>query len=285
MNTKNKKPMTMLLFIIALSMVDVMASAAVAAAFSIVPNQQSTLLSSTSTISSPSSSSKHTIHLISLPPKDDKYKLPGEALVRECWRWKDSALGDGRDYFVPRPRALRAFQSLILGMEIDVSGVAGSPVDVILSMPSSSSSKSTISLSSTTNDDLFLPDNHASCSFSFKVVECVTLSNCARFETILVLEEQKRLDTLDADPNITLAFTDIAGKYTVAQCLLQQISSQRSKGTSLLQKTGLTSWLDLPGAVDVDLDNNLSDKQLSEINQLAQRLTSIEGAFNISSHL
>ena len=263
----------------------VMASAAIVA-FSLAPNQQSTLLSSTSTISSPSSS-KHTIHLISLPPKDDKFKLPGEALVRECWRWKDSTLGDGRDYFVPRPRALQAFQSLFLGMEIDVSGVAGSPVDVILSMPSSSSisSKSTTSLSTTTNDDLFLPDNHASCSFSFKVVECVTLSNCARFETILVLEEQQRLDTLDADTNITLAFSNIAGKHAVAYRLLQQISSQRSKGTSLLQKTGLTSWLDLPGAVDVDLDNNLSDKQLSEINQLAQRLTSIEGAFNISSHL
>lgn len=265
----------MVLFIIALSMVGlpVMASSSAVAAFS-----------ATSTISSPSSS-KHTIHLISLPPKDDKYKLPGEALVRECWRWKDSTLGDGRDYFVPRPRALKAFQSLFLGMEIDVSGVAGSPVDVILSMPSSSiSSKSTISLSTTTNYDLFLPDNHASCSFSFKVVECVTVSNCARFETILVLEEQQRLDTLDADPN-TVAFSDIAGKHAVAYRLLQQISSQRSKGTSLLQKTGLASWLDLPGAVDVDLDNNLSDKQLSEINQLAQRLTSIEGAFNISSHL
>ena len=294
----------MLLFIIALPMVGlpVMASAAVAA-FSVAPNQQhlvSTLSvvasnnlsnngrSTPSTILSSPSSFKHAIHLISLPPKDDKYKLPGEALVRECWRWKDSTLGDGRDYFVPRPRALQAFQSLFLGMEVDViSGVAGSPVDVRLSMPSSSSSKSTISLSTTTttNVDLFLPDNHASCSFSFKVVECVTLSNCARFETILVLEEQQRLDTLDVDPNITLAFSDIAGKHAVAYRLLQQISSQRSKGTSLLQKTGLTSWLDLPGAVDVDLDNNLSDKQLSEINQLAQRLTSIEGAFNISSHL
>jgi hypothetical protein len=100
-----------------------------------------------------------------------------------------------------------------------------------------------------------------------------------------VLEEQQRLDTLDVDPNITLVFSDIAGKHAVAYRLLQQMSSQRSKRTSLLQKTGLTSWLDLPGAVDVDLDNNLSDKQLSETNQLAQRLTSIEGAFNISSHL
>jgi hypothetical protein len=277
----------MLLFMIAFSIIGlpVMASAAVVA-FSVAPNQQSSTLlsSSTSTISSPSSS-KHTIHLISLPPKDDKFKLPGEALVRECWRWKDSTLGDGRDYFVPRPRALRAFQTLFLGMEFDViSGVAGSPLDVRLSMPSSSP-KSTISLSTTTNDGLFLPDNHASSSFSFRVVECVTVSNCARFETILVLEEQQRLDTLAVDPNITQAISDIAGKHAVAYRLLQQLSSQRSKGTSLLQKTGLTSWLDLPGAVDVDLDNNLSDKQLSEINQLAQRLTSIEGAFNISSHL
>ena len=230
--------------------------------------------------------SPHTLNLFSLPPKDDKYKLPGETLVRECWKWKDSILGDGRDYFVPKPKALKAFQSLFLGMVIDVVCIDKnnecSPVEVILSMPSSDSTVR-LPLSSRV-DPLF--DQCATCSCTFEVVECVALSNCARFETIFVLEEQQQQTNIDLTQNITLC-ADIAGRYLTAYRLQQQISSQRTKSSSLLERAGLTTWLDLPGAVNTEsnLDNNLSDKQCSEIISLAQRLSSMDGALNLSSHL
>jgi hypothetical protein len=228
----------------------------------------------------------YTLNLFSLPPKDDKYKLPGEALVRECWRWKDSILGDGRDYFVPKPKALKAFQSLFLGMLIDVvcsidKNNEYSPLEVILSMQSS---ESTVRLSLSSRMDSLSDDHSETCSFTFKVVECVALSNCARFETIFVLEEQQT--SVDLIQNIT-KWSDIAGRYATAYRLQQQISSQRTKSSSLLERAGLASWLDLPEAVATqsNLDNNLSDKQCSEIIQLAQRLSSIDGALNLSTHL
>ena len=229
----------------------------------------------------------HTLNLFSLPPKDDNYKLPGEALVRECWRWKDSKLGDGRDFFVPKPKALKAFQSLFLEMVIDVVYIDKygkySPVQVILSMPSSDSTVR-LPISSTVNA---LFDHSETCSCTFKVVECVALSNCARFETIFVLEEQQQqTNNIDQVKNIT-QLTDIAGRYLTAYRLHQQVSSQRSKSSSLLERAGLTSWLDLPEAVDTqsNLDSNLSDKQCSDITNLAQRLSSMDGALQISSHL
>eukprot|EP00986_Skeletonema_menzelii_P009385 scaffold4266_cov139-Skeletonema_menzelii.AAC.9 len=228
----------------------------------------------------------HTLNLFSLPPKDDNYKLPGEALVRECWRWKDSKLGDGRDYFVPKPKALKAYQSLFLGMVIDVVYIDNnddySPVEVILSMPSSDS---TVRLPIYSKFNTLF-DHSETCSCTFEVVECVALSNCARFETIFILEEQQQQTNIYQRQNIT-QFTDIAGRYLTAYRLHQQVSSQRTKTSSLLERAGLTSWLDLPEAVDTqsNLDSNLSDKQCSEIINLAQRLLSMDGALKISSHL
>jgi hypothetical protein len=58
--------------------------------------------------------------------------------VQDVWRWKDAVLGDGRDFFVPKPKTLRALQSAIQQQ----------------------------------ND----------C-----ITECVVLSNCARFEILLVV--------------------------------------------------------------------------------------------------
>ena len=231
----------------------------------------------------------HTLNLFSLPPQDDKYRLPGEALVRECWRWKDTNLGDGRDYFVPKPKALKAYQGLFLGILIDVVCVDTNngiyPSELILSLPSLDS---TVRLPLSREDHMPAIVDQAgktTSSFAFQVVECVALSNCARFETIFVLEEKGK-ETMHGRHNIT-QITDIAGRYLTAFRLQQQVSLQRSKKSSLLERSGLTSWLDLPGAIDTqsNLDNNLSHKDCSEIASLAQRLSSIDGALNLSSHL
>ena len=54
---------------------------------------------------------KNTIHLISIPHLSDD----APRIVRDVWKWKDIVLGDGRDYFVPRPRALKALSDVIVG--------------------------------------------------------------------------------------------------------------------------------------------------------------------------
>jgi hypothetical protein len=52
------------------------------------------------------------IHLLSLQytsPDDDDPRLFSRT-VADVWRWKDAVLGDGRDFFVPKPKTLQALQ-------------------------------------------------------------------------------------------------------------------------------------------------------------------------------
>ena len=60
---------------------------------------------------------QRSFHLISLPPtKDVTGKIVSSTqAIRELWRWKDAVLGDGRDFFVHRPRAISDLTSLIIG--------------------------------------------------------------------------------------------------------------------------------------------------------------------------
>jgi hypothetical protein len=104
--------------------------------------------------------------------------------VRELWKWKDSVLGDGRDFFVPKPRTLVALQNYILDHCPSLSGQEES--------------------------------------------ECVILSNCARFEIIVVCQ---------TDNNQQLSVPSIAtGNHTndpsfqvklveeISRCLLVQMN-------------------------------------------------------------
>lgn len=55
---------------------------------------------------------KSSIFLISLEytPDDERISKP----VRDVWKWKDSILGDGRDFFVPKPKTILALQEYII---------------------------------------------------------------------------------------------------------------------------------------------------------------------------
>ena len=68
-------------------------------------------------------------------PDDTTFSEP----VRQVWKWKDAVLGDGRDFFVPKPKTLSKLNQMI------VESIDG-------------------------------------------VTECCVLSNCARFELLLVVE-------------------------------------------------------------------------------------------------
>ena len=51
------------------------------------------------------------IHLVSLQwTPDDRISKT----IRDVWKWKDVALGDGRDFFVPKPKTMQALQDYIL---------------------------------------------------------------------------------------------------------------------------------------------------------------------------
>eukprot|EP00980_Cylindrotheca_fusiformis_P004580 scaffold981_cov119-Cylindrotheca_fusiformis.AAC.4 len=41
---------------------------------------------------------------------DDCISIP----VRKVWKWKDSVLGDGRDFFVPKPKTIQRLQTILL---------------------------------------------------------------------------------------------------------------------------------------------------------------------------
>lgn len=50
------------------------------------------------------------IYLFSLQwTPDERISKP----CRDVWKWKDSVLGDGRDFFVPKPKTIRALQDLL----------------------------------------------------------------------------------------------------------------------------------------------------------------------------
>ena len=266
-----------------------------------------------------------TMHLISLPPTDNAYISPGESLIRECWRWKDATLGDGRDYFLPKPRALKDFHSLFVGMEINITNEEVS----IVRPPSSSMGESfnarktrlslhvDDSIVNNNNDgdggSTTLNDNNGCVekgrrqrSFikeeqrGFVIEECVALSNCARLDVILVLKREKKLQHQQQQwLNEDMTDSSFAARYAVAYNLQQQVQSRRSNSSSsLLDRIGLTTLIDLPGAIRKNSNNDNYDDEnetfstnetgqryANEIRQLANRLSTMEGARSISTHL
>ncbi|KAL7516360.1 hypothetical protein ACHAWX_001384 [Stephanocyclus meneghinianus] len=259
-------------------------------------------------------SSRHSLHLISLPPKDDSFSLPAESLVRECWKWKDDVLGDGRDYFVPRPKSLRAFHSLFVGMEIcvdinrceehEIDGKMACVLDrVTLKIPS-------IGCGEGSRFEVEFPMEQLSAVKQSKGVECtpktylieecVALSNCARFEVILALEEttqQQSSENYSVPLNAASTVAEYAARLSVAYHLWRQTQNYRSNNDSLLRRTGLAYWLDLPDSVETShascnyfTENNTRASSLllehtQDIKFFSQRLACIEGGLSISKHL
>ncbi len=261
-------------------------------------------------------------------------------------------MGDGRDFFVPRPRALKAFQGLFVGMEVEVfyaekefglegdgmsagnpsgsrgkyvngndSGVGGDenralfqPFKVFLNIPSFDNGEKTscifrIPLESQNANDDEAPLEPELTSESFIIEECAALSNCARLDVILVLRKTRVEDSnqpKNYNATISMEAAKNAALFAVAYNLERRVQSQQSKPTSFLQRTGFSSWFDLPGAVDVDTLPSASTKTAAttasitttrqttilelttkdtQIIPLASRLISLEGAPSIIQHL
>lgn len=141
----------------------------------------------------------HRIHLLSLQwPDDDNDAFVGASFsarssVRDIWKWKDRVLGDGRDFFVPKPRILTALQEWILQQTTPY------------------------------------------------VEECAVLSNCARFEVLLVLSSN---DTTTHDYNLQHEVIP-----RISACFQAQVDSNRRQSMKRVWLDPLSAW-DWPGMID-----------------------------------
>ena len=63
------------------------------------------------------SSARPHLHLLSLQytPTEDPNTF--SEIVTSVWRWKDTVLGNGQDFFVPKPKTLRALQACFTGLD------------------------------------------------------------------------------------------------------------------------------------------------------------------------
>jgi hypothetical protein len=165
------------------------------------------------------------IHLLSLQwtPEDDAQKF--SRVVRDTWRWKDAVLGDGRDFFVPKPRTLKALQSFLRGGVHNGGGGGGG------------------------------------------IEECVVVSNCARFEILLV----------------TSAGVDPAP--LISNMLLHQMESYRKRPIQINIPLDWAGAIDPNAAVMTATSDGGHDVVTSEQAELVQYWTHVEGVRNITDHL
>jgi hypothetical protein len=136
-------------------------------------------------------------------------------------QWPDgvSVLGDGRDFFIPKPRTIRALQS-------------------------------------------YLSTHHDSGEnwHQYVISECVVLSNCARFEILLLVNTNhynitpntsmvvNRKDCHTGNDRNRQQFTNdvVTG---ISSMLVRQVQSHHKNGNNVFS-TATTSLLDWPGAID-----------------------------------
>ena len=206
------------------------------------------------------------------------------------------------DYFVPRPKSLKAFQSLFVGMEICIHGdwilqnnntqeeTIFCYNNMTLKQPQSSDVASLVVEQQLLSSKQF---QSGSVSNEYIIEECVTLSNCARFEMLVVLKSKNEQYTSHTTPaassNIESKMAETASKLCVAYQLFRQTENYQTD--TFLQRSGLASWIDLPNVIlktngnDVSPPNTISMDQSKAITQLEQRLTCINGHRPISNHL
>jgi hypothetical protein len=130
--------------------------------------------------------------------------------VADIWRWKDLVLGDGRDFFIPRPRTIRALQS-------------------------------------------YLSTHHDRCEnqHQYVISECVVLSNCARFEILLVVTTNH----YNITPNTSMVdgkdchTGDDRNRQQFTNDVVTGVQSHHENGNNVFS-TATTSLLDWPGVID-----------------------------------
>ena len=219
-------------------------------------------LSDQSSSSSLSSSSSTTTTTTTTTPIMNAHAA---LLVRRLWEFKDDVLGDGRDFFVPRPKTLTALNQLLRQQ-----------------------------LTSAT--------------------ECVVLSNCARFDVLLVVSNDVVHDDDENENDVAHQDRDQIGnslhkssqeetlRYALAYSLLQQYTydkEQKKKANHLFSLSSILDggdqperlWLDppLPPRTMDALDHHHDDHRLKldplDVKTVANSLQCLEGPATIARYL
>eukprot|EP00562_Extubocellulus_spinifer_P027882 CAMPEP_0178651414 /NCGR_PEP_ID=MMETSP0698-20121128/22095_1 /TAXON_ID=265572 /ORGANISM="Extubocellulus spinifer, Strain CCMP396" /LENGTH=512 /DNA_ID=CAMNT_0020293035 /DNA_START=18 /DNA_END=1556 /DNA_ORIENTATION=+ len=238
---------------------------------------------------------QRSILLVSLPPKTDS----APSSVRRAWKWKDAALGDGRDFFVPRPRALSALNSLLVG--------------AVWSIPACAAN----STRSTGSDDGGEKENNDDCNtlkssyrnqqswqqrHQYVVEECGVLSNCARMDVVLVVSGPVSADNEHGDgdgsdtsstskntnshsSSSSSSMTSQAAKRVVGEALAAQLSSYGSRKQNAVLD-GLASVFDLAGVInDSPTSIGVDADAFSTASELERVLVTIEGSHDVCRYL
>ena len=201
--------------------------------------------------------SYQSMHLISLPPLEDSSSLSSSQIkiVKEIWKWKDIVLGDGRDYFIPRPRALRALSQILIRRSFEQVLSLGEDIDG----SGNDNGKNNVKLDAT-------------------IEECAILSNCARMDVLLyvttnVTSTNTSDDIINKNKNAIENQVLVATKTLVSNCLVNQLTlyqtmrnNGKEGGTTAgpspmnIFWEGISSFLDLPGMVITDPETNKSNQ-------------------------
>jgi hypothetical protein len=155
--------------------------------------------------------------------------------VQDVWRWKDAVLGDGRDFFVPKPKSLRALQDAIMQL------------------------------------------------LNNRIMECVVLSNCARFEILLHLDDvasKQQLPTLPSNDIDDLLYSISSFFLDQVQCYQQQ--QKRNLSPQLL----LLMPMDNPGLiVPVQKTTAITHTESSHVKELSRHWSIQTNVRDIVEHI
>ena len=175
---------------------------------------------------------RNTIHLVSIPPLSDK----APRVVRDVWKWKDIVLGDGRDFFIPRPRALKALSHVVVGTSCEGYTVTECTIlsncarmDVLLSL-----------------ERINLPAGIES------KIKIIALKTGAGLDNTSSNEKSREENQPIAD--------EIA-KMIVGSCILFQLESFQSQRSSPFIEN-MSSLLDIPGMV-YDMNDKIIERDPS----------------------
>jgi hypothetical protein len=172
------------------------------------------------------------LYLLSLQWTNGDAPGPFSKPVADIWRWKDAVLGDGRDFFVPKPNTLRALQSFLMR-----------------------------------------PDT----SRGWEISECVVVSNCARFEILLVVHDGT--SQIDQQQLTERVVSDISS------LLIHQVHSHLKHKNSFV--TTASAVMDWPGLIHSNprpTDDNAPLLQ-PEIQEVSKYWTVLSGTRDIVHHL
>jgi len=203
----------------------------------------------------------NSFHLVSLASVFDT----SPQSLRDMWRWKDTALGDGRDYFVPRPRAISDFQTLFLHHK---------------------------------HQPYHARSSDSRTDLSVHVKECAILSNCARLDVYLVLQTTFSTETYEdlimGNTTIINSCLEEEAKQITARVFANQLRAyQNTKLNRSALSESLSTLFDLPGVIKLEskesgigpIENEGNDNDIqTKVKELTNSVSAVNGIENITRH-